>query len=58
MHVADEFQFAQRLQHGCQDAVVEALFVAYFNEGRDISNRTTLIDVVVEAGLERQVVEG
>ena len=44
-------------QHGCQDAVVEALFVAYFTEGRDISNRTTLIDVVVEAGLERQVVE-
>ena len=44
-------------QHGCQDAVVEALFVGYFTEGRDISNRTTLIDVVVEAGLERQVVE-
>lgn len=44
-------------QHGCQDAVVEALFVAYFTEGRDISNRTTLIDMVVEAGLERQVVE-
>ena len=31
--------------------------MAYFTEGRDISNRTTLIDVVVEAGLERQVVE-
>ena len=44
-------------QHGCQDAIVEALFMAYFTEGRDISNRTTLIDVVVEAGLERQVVE-
>lgn len=44
-------------QHDCQDAVVEALFMAYFTEGRDISNRTTLIDVVVEAGLERQVVE-
>ena len=44
-------------KHGCQDAIVEALFVAYFTEGRDISNRTTLIDVVVEAGLERQVVE-
>ena len=29
-------------KHGCQDAVVEALFVAYFTEGRDISNRTTL----------------
>ena len=44
-------------QRGCQDAVVEALFVAYFTEGCDISNRTTLIDVVVDAGLERQVVE-
>jgi predicted DsbA family dithiol-disulfide isomerase len=44
-------------KHGCQDAVVEALFVAYFTEGRDICNRTSLIDVVVEAGLERQVVE-
>ena len=44
-------------QHGRQDAIVEGLFRAYFTEGRDISNRTTLIDVVVEAGLERQVVE-
>ena len=44
-------------KHGCQDAVVEALFVAYFAEGKDISNRQTLIDVVVEAGLERQIVE-
>ena len=41
-------------QQGCQDAVVEALFRAYFTEGRDISNRQTLIDVVAEAGLERQ----
>lgn len=39
---------------GIQDAVVEALFVAYFIEGRDISNRQTLIDVVGEAGLDRQ----
>ena len=44
-------------KHGCQDAVVEALFVAYFTEGKDISNRQTLIDTVVVAGLERQVVE-
>jgi predicted DsbA family dithiol-disulfide isomerase len=41
---------------GVQDAVVEALFRAYFTEGRDISNRQTLIDVVAEAGLDR--VEG
>ena len=44
-------------QHGCQDAVVEALFRAYFTDGRDISNRQTLIDVVSETGLERQVAE-
>jgi predicted DsbA family dithiol-disulfide isomerase len=36
-----------------QDAVVEALFQAYFTDGRDISNPKTLIDVVVEAGLDR-----
>jgi predicted DsbA family dithiol-disulfide isomerase len=40
-----------------QDAVVEALFLAYFTEGRDISNRQTLIDVVVEAGLDRRKAE-
>ena len=44
-------------QQGCQDAVVEALFRAYFTVGRDLSNRQTLIDVVAEAGLERQLVE-
>ena len=44
-------------QQGCQDAVVDALFRAYFTEGRDISNRHTLIDVVNEAGLERQLAE-
>ena len=38
---------------GVQDAVVEALFRSYFTEGRDISNRQTLIDVVAEAGLDR-----
>jgi len=41
-------------QEGVQNAVVEALFLAYFREGRDISNRQTLIDVVVEAGLDRK----
>jgi predicted DsbA family dithiol-disulfide isomerase len=41
-------------QLDCQDAVVEALFRAYFTEGRDISDRRTLIDVVAEAGLDRQ----
>ena len=36
-----------------QDAVVEALFLAYFTQGRDICNQQTLIDVVAEAGLDR-----
>jgi predicted DsbA family dithiol-disulfide isomerase len=45
-------------QNGVQDAVVEALFRAYFTEGRDISNRQVLIDVVAEAGLDRHQAEG
>jgi predicted DsbA family dithiol-disulfide isomerase len=44
-------------QEGCQDTIVEGIFRAYFTEGRDISNRQTLIDVVDEAGLEQQRVE-
>ena len=44
-------------QQGIQDAVMEAIFRAYFTEGRDISNRQTLIDVVAEAGLDRHRAE-
>ncbi|QGQ23932.1 DsbA family oxidoreductase [Gimesia benthica] len=44
-------------QHGCQDAVVEALFRAYFTEGRDIGKREALIDVGSETGLDRQAAE-
>jgi predicted DsbA family dithiol-disulfide isomerase len=44
-------------KEGVQDAVVEALFGAYFTEGRDIRNRQTLIDVVAEAGLKRHRAE-
>jgi predicted DsbA family dithiol-disulfide isomerase len=40
-------------KEGVQDAVVEALFRAYFTEGRDISNKQTLLEVVAEAGLDR-----
>ncbi len=43
---------------GVQDAVVEALFRAYFTDGRDISDRQTLLDVVAEAGLDRGKAEG
>jgi predicted DsbA family dithiol-disulfide isomerase len=42
---------------GIQDAVVEALFRAWFTEGRDISNGQTLLDVVGEAGLDRHKAE-
>jgi predicted DsbA family dithiol-disulfide isomerase len=44
-------------KQGVQDAVVEALFRAYFTAGRDISNRQTLLDVVAEAGLDRHEAE-
>ncbi len=44
-------------KQGVQDAVVEGLFRAYFTDGRDISNRQTLIDVVAEAGLDRSRAE-
>jgi len=44
-------------RQGVQDAVVEALFRAYFTEGRDISHRQTLLDVVAEAGLDRDEAE-
>ena len=43
---------------GVQDAVVEALFRAYFTDGRDISDRQILLDVVAEAGLDRGKAEG
>ncbi len=42
---------------GVQNTVVEALFRAYFTDGRDISNRQALIDVVAEAGLDRHRAE-
>jgi predicted DsbA family dithiol-disulfide isomerase len=44
-------------RRGVQDAVVEALFRAYFTEGRDIGNRQTLLDVVAGAGLDRHEAE-
>jgi predicted DsbA family dithiol-disulfide isomerase len=44
-------------QDGVQDAVVEALFRAYFTEGRDIADARTLLDVAGEAGLDRSRAE-
>jgi predicted DsbA family dithiol-disulfide isomerase len=39
-------------QEDIQNAVVEALFQAYFTEGWDISDRQALLDVVAKAGLD------
>jgi predicted DsbA family dithiol-disulfide isomerase len=44
-------------KQGVQDAVVDALFRAYFTNGRDITNRQALFDVVAEAGLDRHEAE-
>ena len=41
-------------QHGVQDAVVEGLFSAYFNEGRDVGDLEVLVDVGAAAGLDRE----
>jgi predicted DsbA family dithiol-disulfide isomerase len=40
-------------EQGLQHQVVEALFQAYFVEGRDIGDGVTLLDVGADAGLER-----
>jgi predicted DsbA family dithiol-disulfide isomerase len=45
-------------QDGVQDAVVEAVFRAYFTSGQDITNVSTLLNVVSEAGLDRSRAEG
>lgn len=36
---------------GCQDALVDALFAAYFVEGRDVGDHTVLRELAGEAGL-------
>lgn len=44
------------LTAGVQDAVVEALFAAYFSQGRDIGDPVVLADIAEAAGMERLVV--
>ena len=49
---------AHRLIHwaeaeGVQNAVVAALFIAYFQEGKDISDLETLADIGEKAGMDR-----
>src|SRR4051812_31270390 len=45
-------------ERGVQDAVVEALFLAYFTDGRDLSDRATLAEVAAGSGLDRAEVDG
>jgi predicted DsbA family dithiol-disulfide isomerase len=40
-------------ERGVQDAVVETLFLAYFTEGRDLSDRAALAEVAAGTGLDR-----
>lgn len=52
---------AHRLIHwagieGAQDAVVDALFAAYFRDGRDIGDEDTLADIADGAGIDATVV--
>jgi predicted DsbA family dithiol-disulfide isomerase len=44
------------LTAGVQDAVVEALFAAYFTQGRDIGDPLVLADIAEACGMERLVV--
>ena len=44
-------------QHGLQDAVVEALFQAYFVDGVDIGNQKNLMAVAQAVGLDRTLAE-
>lgn len=43
-------------QNGVQDATMEAVFKAYFIEGRDIGDAAVLADCAAQAGLDRGVV--
>jgi predicted DsbA family dithiol-disulfide isomerase len=44
-------------ERGVQDAAVEALFRAYFVEGRNMNDRSTLISLAVEAGIPQPEAE-
>lgn len=44
-------------QHGKQDAVVESLFRAYFEDAADIGDRNTLVAVAAAAGVEAAAAE-
>jgi predicted DsbA family dithiol-disulfide isomerase len=40
-------------REGMQDAVMEAVFAAYFTQGRDIGDAAVLADCAAEAGMDR-----
>jgi predicted DsbA family dithiol-disulfide isomerase len=42
---------------GAQDKVVDRLFKLYFEEGRDIGERTLLIETAAQCGMDREIVE-
>ncbi len=42
---------------GIQDAMVEALFRAYFLDGRDMTDRATLLEVATNVGMTREQAE-
>lgn len=53
---------AHRLIHwagleGRQNAIVAALFKAYWREGRDIGDKATLLELAAECGLDRAMIE-
>jgi len=43
-------------REGKQDAVVEALFVAYFTQGRDVGEHDVLADCASQGGMDRTAV--
>jgi predicted DsbA family dithiol-disulfide isomerase len=43
-------------REGRQDAMIEAMFAAYFTQGRDIGDHAVLADCAVQAGLDRAAV--
>jgi predicted DsbA family dithiol-disulfide isomerase len=43
-------------KEGVQDAVMEAVFAAYFTQGRDIGEAAVLADCAAEAGMNREAV--
>ena len=45
-------RFAGELGAAVQDAVVEALFVAYFHDGRDVGDHAVLAAIAGEAGMD------